>query len=132
LPKDESIVEQMKRVPGVIAVGLTDIGIATDNSSNTGLIPPGSNKMVSIGEYGVDEGFKDAMGVKLLAGRWFDRTRPMDDMTFDFPIQKSQEIAYAQRGVNVVMNAYAVKKLGFKSPQDAVGKVVRSQLFEAG
>jgi putative ABC transport system permease protein len=72
------------------------------------------------------------MGLKLVAGRWFDHNRPMDDMTFDFPIQKDQEIAYARRGVNVVMNEYAVKKLGFKSPQDAVGKVVRSELFEPG
>ncbi|MEO8453846.1 MAG: FtsX-like permease family protein [Sphingomicrobium sp.] len=132
LPKAEAIVEQMKRVPGVIAAGLTDIGVATDNSSTTGLIPPGSNKMVSIGQYGVNEGFLDAMGLKLLAGRWFDRSRPMDDMTFDFPIQKPQEIAYAQRGVNVVLNQYAAKKLGFKSPQDAVGKVVKSELFETG
>ena len=69
------------------------------------------------------------MGLKLVAGRWFDRSRPMDDMTFDFPIQKAQEIAYAQRGVNVVLNQYAAKKLGFKSPQDAVGKVVKSELI---
>ena len=44
------------------------------------------------------------MGLKLLAGRWFDPNRPMDDMTLGFPIQKEQEIAYARRGVNVVLN----------------------------
>ena len=87
---------------------------------------------MTIGQYGVDEGFFDAMGLKLLAGRWFDRNRPMDDQTFEFPIQKSQEIALAQRGVNVVLNQYAVKKLGFASPQDAVGKVLKSELFEPG
>ena len=132
LPKADTIVEQMKRVPGVVAVGLTDIGVATDNNSNTGLIPPGSNKQVTIGQYGVNEGLFDAMGLKLLAGRWFDRNRPMDDMTFDFPIQKDQEMAYARRGVNVVMNDYAIRKLGFKSPQDAIGKVLKSELFEQG
>ena len=132
LPKAEMIVEQMKRIPGVVAVGLTDIGVATDNNSNTGLIPPGSNKQVNIGQYGVSEGFKDAMGLKLVAGRWFDPARPADDMTLDFPIQKEQEIALANRGVNVVINEYAAKKLGFKSPQDAVGKVVKSELFEPG
>ena len=62
------IVDQMKRVPGVVAVGLTDIGVATDNKNNTGLIPPGSNKQVLIGQYGVNEGFLDAMGLKLLPG----------------------------------------------------------------
>jgi len=132
IPQAETIVEQMKRIPGVVAAGLTDIGVATENNSNTGLIPPGSSKMVSIGQYGVSTGFKDAMGLKLLAGRWFDQNRPADDTTLDFPIQKDQEMAYAQRGVNVVMNEYAIRKLGFKSPQDAVGKVIRSELFEPG
>jgi putative ABC transport system permease protein len=32
----------------------------------------------------------------------------------------------------VVLNAYAARKLGFKSSQDAVGKVLRSELFEPG
>ena len=31
--------------------------------------------------------------------------------------------------MNVVINEYAAQKLGFASPQDAVGKVVRSELF---
>jgi len=132
LSKAEAIVEQMKRIPGVQAVGLTDIGVSTSNSSNTGLIPPGSNRQVTIGQYNVSEGFFDAMGLKMLAGRWFDPSRPVDDTTLIFPIKKEQEIALAQRGVNVVLNQYAVKKLGFKSPADAVGKVVRSELFEPG
>jgi putative ABC transport system permease protein len=132
IPQAQTIVEQMKRIPGVVAVGLTDIGVATDNNSNTGLIPPGSSKQVSIGQYQVSDGFRDAMGLKLLAGRWFDPNRPADDSTLTFPIQKDQEIALAQRGVNVVMNQLAVKKLGFKSPQDAVGKVLKSELFEPG
>jgi putative ABC transport system permease protein len=132
LSKAQTIEEQMKRVPGVKAVGLTDIGVATDNNSNTGLVPPGATKAVTIGEYNVDEGFFDAMGLKLLAGRWFDPNRPADDMTLNFPIDKNQEIALAQRGVNVVMNQYAIEKLGFKSPQDAVGKVIKSELFEPG
>ena len=132
LAKSETILEQMRRVPGVQAVGLTDIGVATDNQSNTGLIPPGSNTQVTIGQYAVDEGFRDAMGLKLVAGRWFDPNRPADDETLDFPIQKEQEIALARRGINVVMNELAVKRLGFKSPQDAIGKVVKSELFEPG
>jgi putative ABC transport system permease protein len=132
IPKVPAIIEQMKRVPGVQAVGITDIGVATDNNNNAGIIVPGTNRQVPIGQYGVDEGFLDAMGLKLLAGRWFDRNRAMDDATFNYPITKDQEIAYAKRGVNVVLNQYAVRKLGFNSPQDAVGKVVHSELFEPG
>ncbi|MFL6763218.1 MAG: FtsX-like permease family protein [Sphingomicrobium sp.] len=127
--KAEGIVEQMKRVPGVQAAGLTDIGISTDSSSNTGIIPPGSNKLVNIGQYNVGVGFFDAMGLKLVAGRWFDPNRPLDDMTLPYPRDKAVEAAIAHRGVDVVLNQYAVKKLGFKSPQDAVGKVVKSELI---
>ena len=132
LSKTGTIIDQMKRVPGVQAVGLTDIGVSTDNNNNTGLIPPGSNKQVTIGTYQVSTGLKDAMGLKLIAGRWFDPNRPADDMTLDFPIKKDQEIALARRGLNVVLNQYAARKLGFKSPQDAVGKVVKSEYFEPG
>jgi putative ABC transport system permease protein len=134
IPRAEAIVQQMKRVPGVVAVGLTTIGISTDNSNNNFIIPPGSTKQVLIGQYEVDEGFFDAMGLTLKAGRWFDPNRPMDDMTVPYPPEPEVEKALAQRGVNVVMNEYAIRKLGFKTPEEAIGKTVRGELFsdEAG
>ena len=129
IPQGEAIVEQMKRVPGVVAVGRTDIGVATDNTSNTGLVPPGATKSISIGQYRVDAGFLDAMGLTLKAGRWFDPNRPADDMTTPFPSDPVFEAELAKRGINVVLNEYAVRKLGFKSPQEAVGKVVRGDVI---
>ncbi|MFL6721278.1 MAG: ABC transporter permease [Sphingomonas sp.] len=128
-PRAEGFVEQVKRVPGVVAAGLTDIGVNTDSSSNSGIIPPGSKEQVNIGQYNVGEGFLDAMGLPLKAGRWFDANRPMDDMTLPYPEDKAVEKATAQRGINVVLNEYAAKKLGFKSPQDAVGKTVKSEIL---
>jgi putative ABC transport system permease protein len=134
IPYGEAIVERMKRVPGVVAIGRTDIGVSTDNNNNTFILPPGSSKQVLIGQYSVDEGLLEAMGLTLKAGRWFDPNRPMDDMTTPYPPDPEVEKALAARGVNVVLNEYAVRKLGFRSPQDAVGKTVRSELFsdEAG
>ncbi len=133
-PQSELIAERMKRVPGVTAVGRTDIGVATDNNNNTFIQPPGSNKQLLIGQYSVDEGFLDAMGLSLKAGRWFDPERPMDDMTTPYPPDPAVEMALAKRGVNVVLNEYAAKRLGFKTSQDAVGKTLKGQLFgdEAG
>ena len=128
-PIAENIVERMKRIPGVVDAALTDIGINTNNSSNQNIIPPGGNTQVLIGQYNVGEGYLTAMGLKLKAGRWFDENRPMDDLTVPWPPQPEVETALAQRGANVVLNEYAVRKLGFKSPQDAIGKVVRSQLL---
>jgi putative ABC transport system permease protein len=55
--KGEAIAEQTRRVPGVVAVGRTTIGVATDNNSNTGLMVPGRTEPVTIGIYNVDEGF---------------------------------------------------------------------------
>lgn len=125
----EGFVEQVKRVPGVVAAGLTDIGVNTTNNSNSGIIPPGAKQQVLIGQYNVGVGFLDAMGLTLKAGRWFDPNREMDDMTLPYPEDKGVERAIAQRGIDVVLNEYAVRKLGFKSPQEAVGKTVKSQIL---
>ncbi|MFL6773884.1 MAG: ABC transporter permease [Sphingomicrobium sp.] len=128
-PKAEMIVNQIKRVPGVEAAALTDIGVNTNNQNNTYIIPPGSNQQVLIGQYSVGDDYLNAMGLTLKAGRWFDANRPVDDMTTPYPRQPEVEKALAARGANVVLNEYAVKKLGFKSPQDAIGKVVRGELL---
>jgi putative ABC transport system permease protein len=128
-PKAEAITNQIERIPGVQAAALTDIGVATDNQNNSNIIPPGGNRQVLIGQYNVGVGFLDAMGLKLVAGRWFDANRPADDMTLPYPEDKAIEKAIAERGVNVVINEYAARKLGFASPQDAVGKVVKSELI---
>src|SRR5690242_14030856 len=126
-PKAEMIVDQMKRIPGVQAAALTDIGVNTNNQSNTYIIPPGTPRQVLIGQYNIGADYLNAMGLKLLAGRWFDANRPIDDMTQPYPPRPDVEKAIAQRGVNVVINEFATRKLGFKSPHDAVGKVVRGK-----
>jgi putative ABC transport system permease protein len=72
------------------------------------------------------------LGLKLLAGRWLVPNRPADDMTSPFRADSVAESAMARRGVNVVLNDLAVKKLGFKSAEDAVGRVVRAELFSPG
>ena len=128
-PIADSIVRRAERTPGVIAAALTDIGINTSNSNNNFIIPPGSTQQVLIGQYTVGADYLQAMGLKLLAGRWFDANRPIDDATAPYPPQPQVEKAIHDRGMNVVINQYAAKKLGFKSPQDAVGKVVRGDMI---
>ncbi|WP_028970011.1 ABC transporter permease [Sphingomonas sp. URHD0057] len=130
-PRSEMIVEQMKRIPGVVAVGRTDLGVDTDNNINTGVVPPGATQTVDIGNYNVDLGFFDAMGLTLKAGRWFDN-RPMDDQTYPYPSDPAVEKAIATRGVNVVLNELAAKKLGFGSAQNAVGKVFHGEIISEG
>jgi putative ABC transport system permease protein len=127
-PLAEGIVQRTERTPGVLAAALTDIGINTDNNNNNFIIPPGSTRQVLIGQYNVGEDYLQAMGLKLLAGRWFDANRPVDDSTVPYPRQPQVEQAIHDRGMNVVINQYASRKLGFASPADAVGKVVRGDM----
>ena len=129
LPRGDMIVEQIKRLPGVVAVGRTGLGMDTGNHSSTGVALPGASKSIDLGTYEVDSGFLDAMGMKLEAGRWFDPNRPADDQTLPIDADPAAERALAARGVNVVINDLAVKSLGFKSPQNAIGKTFSNELF---
>ncbi|MEZ0243489.1 MAG: FtsX-like permease family protein, partial [Sphingomonas sp.] len=127
--KGENIAAQAARIPGVKAVGRTSIGIATDNNNNTGVMVPGNPEPISIGNYSVDPGLKDAMGITMLAGRWFDK-READDMSLPFPTDLNAERALAARGANIVVNEAGAKKLGFNNPADAVGKTLRAGLVD--
>src|SRR3546814_149067 len=91
---------------------------------------PGNPKPVTIGTYQVDEGFKDAMGLTLIAGRWFQEGRPMDDMTLPYPPDEASQRAMAQRGGNIVVNELATRRLGFKHPADAVGKTLKAAIVD--
>lgn len=128
--RGEQIAERMKRVPGVVAVGRTDIGVATQNTNTTGVLVPGNPQPVALGRYRVDHDFRDAMGLQLVAGRWFDPARPMDDQTLSFPEDPAEVRALVARGANVVVNEYAARKLGAADPAAALGKTFRMALGE--
>ncbi|HEX9966193.1 MAG TPA: ABC transporter permease [Allosphingosinicella sp.] len=125
-----AIAERMKRVEGVEAVGRSTIAVATDGQNNTNVMVPGNPKPVLLGFYNVDQGFREAMGIKLIAGRWFDQNRPLDDMTIPFPPPPEQQRALIARGGNVVVNEAGARRLGFANPADAVGKQVKAGLVQ--
>jgi putative ABC transport system permease protein len=128
--KGEAIAERVRRVPGVESVGLTGIGVATLNRNNTSVLVPGNPSPFNIGNYLVDEGFREAMGLQPVAGRWFDRTRAQDDMTTPYPPEPEAQKALVARGGNVVVNELATRRLGFRHPADAVGKTVKAGVVE--
>jgi putative ABC transport system permease protein len=119
------LVREIERVRGVVSVGRTNIGIATGNSSSTGVQVPGVAEPVTIGTYAIDYKFLPTMGVKLLAGRSFDENRPMDDSTTPFPEVPEAERALVARGANIVINELAAKRMNFRSPAEAVGRQVK-------
>ncbi|WP_375381862.1 ABC transporter permease [uncultured Sphingomonas sp.] len=104
------------RLPGVVSVTTADSavgGSGNDNSDN--LDVPGRPKPgPSLRRISVGRDFFRTYGPHLIAGRLFDDAHRMDDAT---------GLKWHDPR-NIVVNRRAVVKLGFRSPQDAIGKTV--------
>ena len=109
----------MLAIPGVTGVGRTGLGLAPTEKPVRLMQAPGAPGYVSMGFYGIDSEFLQTMDIKLLAGRLLgDR----------FAGDRFSGIATGElvsRGINVVINRSATAKLGYRSPQAAIGGVVR-------
>ncbi|HEX8639704.1 MAG TPA: FtsX-like permease family protein, partial [Allosphingosinicella sp.] len=130
--RSEALVRELEKVEGVISAGRTSIGVATPNHSNTSVARPGQEP-VSLGNYRVDEGFFETMGMTLVAGRGFDPNRPMDRSSgASAGADPAIEQALVARGANVVVNELAARRLGFTNPADAVGSRAEASFVDAG
>ena len=74
----QSLIERVERLPGVAAVGLTNTIPLTLSTSDRGVVPEGfevaeGSDSPNVLEAFVDEGYFDAMGITMLAGRALDR-----------------------------------------------------------
>ena len=123
--RQEALIQQILKVPGVDAAARTGIGVNTGSTSSSGVGVPGRPEPVDIGTYAVDADYFPTMGIRTVAGRIFDKNRPMDDATTPTGTPDSIALrALTARGANIVINEAGVHRLGFASPQDAVGKVL--------
>src|SRR5205085_1634474 len=129
--QSEALKRELARIDGVKAVARTGIGVNPGNNSVTSAYLPGIPKGIDLGNYGIDPDFVPTMGIKVLAGRNFSENVALDDVTTPFPTQPAAEQALVKRGVNVIVSELAAKRLGFKSPADAVGKPIRVALTQS-
>ena len=131
-PVADGLVDAITRLPGVVAAGRTTLGVGTESRINTIVRVAGNPRPIEVGNYNVDTGFFGAMGMTPLAGRSFDRANPRDDsrITTGEMHSDAEQAAFAARGTNIVLSAAAVRKLGFASPQDAVGKTIRAAIVD--
>ena len=130
--RDGQVTEQIRRIPGVQAAARTQINVNPGGVSMTGVFPPGSTQPLDLGDYSVEQDFFKAMGIKLIAGRLLSEAHGRDDMTTPGPSEPTFGAALqqiAQRGLNVVMSAEATRRLGFKTPQEAVGQSLKAALL---
>jgi putative ABC transport system permease protein len=127
----EALVDQVRRIPGVTAAVRTGIGINTPNTITAGIALPGRTDQIEIGSYAVGAEFFRTMGVDLLAGRGFDPGRAGDEATVD-PDRTEESIrGIVSRGVKVVLNESAARRLGFSSPRDAVGRQLNASIYDS-
>jgi putative ABC transport system permease protein len=66
----------------------------------------------------VGDGYFDTYGLRMAAGRKFSTANRLDDR------MGLEDEALAARGLNVILNETAAKAMYFRSPADAVGKII--------
>ncbi|RHW19083.1 ABC transporter permease [Sphingomonas gilva] len=124
-----TLLQEIRKIPGVTAVGRSTIAVASGNNSMTGVKRPGAVDRVDLGVYGMDPGLTEALGTRLIAGRLFSESQPMDDATTPSPLDMDAERALAARGINVILSESAAKRLGFADAQAAIGQPIQAGLL---
>ena len=110
-----------------------NIFVASGQTLNTQVQVPGQSEPPTIGFYSVHPDFFRTMRVPLLAGRVLSRDYAKDYAYTPYlpgPELEPAQRALLQRGINVVVNASAARRLGFASPAEAVGKQIQPNMFD--
>jgi putative ABC transport system permease protein len=103
-------------IPGVI--GMTgSMNLPTNTMSPMTAFNDKQGEMVLLQVAAVDLNFFEFFGVRILAGRTFSPVLATDRFVF----------AEARRPLSVIVNEAAVKRLGFSSNADAVGKTLHQR-----
>jgi putative ABC transport system permease protein len=107
----------MLAIPGVTGTARTGIGLGAPETSVRLMRALGAPEHVSMGFYSVDGEYLQTMDIGLLAGRLLGDRHAADRVT-------GTTAELVARGINVVVNRSAARKLGHRSPQAAIGQVV--------
>jgi putative ABC transport system permease protein len=119
-----SLKQELLNLPEISSVTFSSEAPSQDNENNSGfkLLEPheGStrNEALSMNIYNMGYGFFEAYNVQPLAGRLFDE---------NFGTDTIKEVAKDETGqASVVLNRSALKKFGFSSAEEAIGKTLES------
>ncbi|WP_262690763.1 ABC transporter permease [Kordiimonas aestuarii] len=128
----DAIVQELRKLPGVEQVVLSSEAPSQDNENNSGFtLLAGADagttgEQVILNYHSMGYGFFEAYDIKPLAGRTFDEAYGTDEIT---AIPEGEE---RSGNASAIINETAMRSLGLSSPSAAVGRVLRSNLFQAG
>ncbi|MHA6718755.1 ABC transporter permease [Sphingomonas sp. RS6] len=112
-----ALLAALRALPGVQRVGTANAAPGGDGTSNIDIVeqpgPPGQGPLLRLISVGPD--FFQTYQPRLLAGRLVDDAHAADDST---------DWRRWNLGRNVILNRRAVTALGFRTPEEAVGKTV--------
>lgn len=128
----ETIRQSLSQIPGVESVVLSSEVPSQDRENNTGFsrISSGASaadvQAVTLNYHTFGYGFLEAYGIEPIVGRTFDESFGTDMIQ---PVEEGEDrIGTA----SVILNESAVRSLGFGSPEEALGEVLRANVFRAG
>ncbi|HSZ87571.1 MAG TPA: ABC transporter permease [Puia sp.] len=113
----QALRNQLSAIPGISSFSLSLDAPVGDNQVNTefNLKEKYTTEQLHVAVKAADKDYLKTYGLQLIAGRWFDET---DENKI------AESIPDSLRKYAFVLNETAVKSLGFRSPQDAIGKYV--------
>ncbi|SDE06273.1 ABC transporter permease [Kordiimonas lacus] len=122
LEQQEAFKQEVLRMQGVNNASLTSGRPADGNESNSSVEIPGNPEAGSIllGRQGVDHDFFETYQIPFVAGRAYDLSRGTDGT----PSSEGAKEGEVLQGT-VVVNERTIRRLGFGTPEEAIGKVVR-------
>ncbi len=119
----QSLKDQLASIPGISSYSFSLAGPISEDNINTGF---NRKEKYAVEQLDVkvkagDLNYLKTYGLHLVAGRWFDQ---------DNERQATLKMPDSVKHYAFVLNETAVKKLGFASPQEAIGKYVTFGLNE--
>jgi putative ABC transport system permease protein len=109
-PCNDTLRDEVRHVPGVVEAACSSAGVLALADNEDAIVAGNKHRSVDLAPVGY--GFFDTYRLRPLAGRVFDPSRPADGT---YGPQFHQPL---------VINETAVRDLGFRSPEAAVGKTI--------
>ena len=119
--KQDAFRQQVLLIPGVKSAALSADSPASGNENNSNVTREGDDpsQTVLIGRQAVDYEFFDTYQIEFVAGRAYSRDRETDGNPLAENYVEGQDLVGT-----MVINEAAVRRLGYLSPEDALGKRV--------